>query len=360
MFKEVKGRFGFGCMRLPMKGNEVDIEQVNVMVDKFIDAGFNYFDTAHGYIDGLSEKAVKTCVSDRYERNKFILANKLTGPYFKCEADIVPLFESQLEICGVDYFDFYLMHCQTKEVYKKFKECNAYNVAYKLKEEGKVKHVGFSFHDNAEVLDMILTEQPQVEFVQLQFNYLDYNDYNVQAKKCLEVCIKHGKPVIVMEPVRGGVLANLPVEGAEELKKVWDHSAASFALRFVGSFEQVFMILSGMGTIQQMEDNINHMKEIIPFSDAEYKIADVIASITRSKKLIECTNCRYCVAGCPKKILIPDMFKSMNSKNPEDYLRYTIGHGKASECIKCGKCEKECPQHLPIRSLMEDIAKRFE
>lgn len=360
MFKEVKGRFGFGCMRLPMKGDAVDTEQVKVMVDKFIEAGFNYFDTAHGYINGLSEVAVRECLTSRYDRSKYILADKLTGPYFKTEADIRPFFKSQLEICGVDYFDFYLMHCQTKDVYKKFKECNAYEIAYQLKEEGKVKHVGFSFHDNAEVLDMILTEQPKIEFVQLQFNYLDFNDYNVQSKKCLEVCIKHGKPVIVMEPVRGGVLANLPEEAQSALKTVWDHSAASFALRFVGSFDQVFMILSGMGTTSQMEDNVSHMKNIIPFTETEYKVADQIAEVIRSKKLIECTNCRYCVAGCPKKILIPDMFKSMNSKNPEDYLRYTIGHGKASECIKCGKCEKECPQHLPIRSLMEDIAKRFE
>lgn len=360
MFKEVKGRFGFGCMRLPMNGEFVDIEQVKVMVDRFIDAGFNYFDTAHGYINGLSEVAVRDAVSCRYDRSKFVLADKLTGPYFKSEADIVPFFESQLEICGVDYFDFYLMHCQTKEVYKKFKECNAYEVAFKLKEEGKIKHVGFSFHDTAEVLDMILTEQPKVEFVQLQFNYLDYNDYNVQSKKCLEVCVKHGKPVIVMEPIRGGVLANLSPEGSELLKEVWDYSAASFALRFVGSFKPVFMILSGMGTTEQMEDNIKHMKDIVPFSNEEHQVAEKIAEVIRSKKLIECTNCRYCVAGCPKKILIPDMFKSMNSKNPEDYLRYTIGHGKASECIKCGKCEKECPQHLPIRSLMEDIAKRFE
>lgn len=360
MFEEVKGRFGFGCMRLPMNGDNVDHEQVKVMVDKFIEAGFNYFDTAHGYINGLSEVAVRECLTSRYARDKFVLANKLTGPYFKKEEDIIPLFESQLEICGVDYFDFYLMHCQTKDVYQKFKECNAYEVAYKLKELGKVKHVGFSFHDNAEVLDMILTEQPKIEFVQLQFNYLDFNDYNVQSKKCLEVCIKHGKPVIVMEPVRGGVLANLPDEAKMFLNTVWDHSAASFALRFVGSFKQVFMILSGMGTIEQMEDNTKHMKNIIPFTEKEYAVSERIAEIIRSKKLIECTNCRYCVAGCPQKILIPDMFKSMNSKNPEDYLRYTIGHGKASECIKCGKCEKECPQHLPIRSLMEDIAKRFE
>ena len=334
MFKEVKGRFGFGCMRLPMNGDSVDHEQVKVMVDKFIEAGFNYFDTAHGYINGLSEVAVRECLTSRYPRDKYVLANKLTGPYFKKEEDIIPLFESQLEICGVDYFDFYLMHCQTKDVYKKFKECNAYEVAYKLKELGKVKHVGFSFHDNAEVLDMILTEQPKIEFVQLQFNYLDFNDYNVQSKKCLEVCIKHGKPVVVMEPVRGGVLANLPLEAKEILATVWDHSAASFALRFVGSFKEVFMILSGMGTIEQMEDNTKHMKDIVPFGEEEYAVSEKIAEIIRSKKLIECTNCRYCVAGCPKKILIPDMFKSMNSKNPEDYLRYTIGHGKASECIK--------------------------
>ena len=200
----IKKNFGFGCMRLPMIGEEVDIEQTKVMVDKFLEAGFNYFDTAHGYIQGKSELAVRECLAKRYPRESYMLTNKLTGNYFNKEEDIRPLFESQLEACGVEYFDFYLMHAQNATNFEKFKACRAYETAFELKKEGKVKHVGFSFHDSAEVLDKIISTYPEIEAVQIQFNYLDYEDATVESRKCYEVCRKHQKPIIVMEPVKGG------------------------------------------------------------------------------------------------------------------------------------------------------------
>ena len=206
----IKKNFGFGCMRLPMNGEEVDIEQTKRMVDTFLDRGFNYFDTAHGYIQGKSETALKTALTSRYPREKYILTDKLTDCFFKTQADIRPFFESQLEACGVDYFDFYLMHAQNETSFAHFKACRAYETAFQLKAEGKVRHVGISFHDRAEVLEQILTEYPQVEAVQIQFNYMDYEDLAIQSRRCYEVCRKFGKPVIVMEPVKGGNLVNLP------------------------------------------------------------------------------------------------------------------------------------------------------
>ena len=208
--ERINKKLGFGLMRLPMKDGEVDIEQTCLMVDEFIKAGFNYFDTAHGYLSGKSEKAAKTCLTSRYPRESFILTNKLTDEYFKTNDDIRPFFESQLELCGVDYFDFYLMHAQNKARFRYFKERNAYETAIELKKEGKIRHFGISFHDRAEVLDAILSEYPQIEVVQIQFNYLDYDDIGVQSRKCYEVCRKHNKPVLVMEPVKGGSLVKLP------------------------------------------------------------------------------------------------------------------------------------------------------
>ena len=206
----IKKNFGFGCMRLPMQGEEVDIEQTKKMVDAFLEAGFNYFDTAHGYIQGKSEPALKECLTSRYPRDKYILTNKLSSGFFKTEADIRPLLQSQLDACGVEYFDFYLMHAQSESCYPHYKQCRAYETAFQLKKEGKVRHVGISFHDRAEFLEQILNDYPEIEVVQIQFNYLDYDDLAVQSRKVYEVCRKYNKPVIVMEPVKCGNLVNLP------------------------------------------------------------------------------------------------------------------------------------------------------
>lgn len=230
-FGEIKKNFGFGCMRLPMSNGEVDCNEFCGMIDAFIENGFNYFDTAHGYLDGKSEKAIHTCLTSRYPREKYILTNKLSSHHFLKREEIRPLFESQLEACGVDYFDFYLMHAQDAKVYEKYKKLGAYEEALELKREGKIKHFGLSFHDKAYVLDKILTEYPEVEVVQIQFNYVDYEDASVEGRKCYEVCEKHGKPVIVMEPVKGGNLVNLPDDADRILRELDGGSNASYAIR---------------------------------------------------------------------------------------------------------------------------------
>lgn len=364
----VKKNFGFGCMRLPMAGGEVDIEEMNQMVDVFLESGFNYFDTAHGYLQGKSEKALKICLADRYERSRFILTNKLTNFFFKKEEDIRPFFEQQLRDCGVEYFDYYLMHAQGADNFSFFKNCNAYETAFALKEEGKVKHVGISFHDKAEVLEQILTEYPQVEVVQIQFNYVDYDDPAVESRKCYEVCRKYGKPVIVMEPVKGGNLVNLPESAKSIFDGLGDASPASYAIRFAAGFEGIDMVLSGMSSYEQMTDNISYMKEFQPLNDNEMEAVRKVQEIFKGMNLIPCTACRYCEAGCPKGIAIPDLFAVMNTKqiyhdwNADYYYNnvHTAQGRKASDCIKCGKCEKACPQHLEIRRLLEDVAKEFE
>lgn len=364
----VKKNFGFGCMRLPMNGEEVDLEQTKKMVDTFIEQGFNYFDTAHGYIQGKSEKALKECLTSRYPRDKYILTDKLTANFFKKEEDIRPLFESQLEICGVDYFDFYLMHAQGAGNYAHFKECHAYETAFELKKEGKVRHVGISFHDKPEVLEQILTEYPEVEVVQIQFNYVDYDDPAVQSRACYEVCRKHNKPVIVMEPVKGGNLVNLPEDAKAVLDELHGGSSASYAIRFAAGFPGMMMVLSGMSSMEQMNDNLSYMKDFQPLNEAELAAVKKVQEIFKSKNLIPCTACRYCIDGCPKHISIPDLFAIMNTKqiyhdwNADYYYNvvHTASGRKASDCLKCGKCEKVCPQHLQIRNLLEDVAKEFE
>ena len=255
---------GFGCMRLPMKKMEVDYDEFNKMIDYYLDNGFNYFDTAHGYINGKSEIAIGECLSKRYDRSKFILTNKLTDSYFRKEEDIVPFFNKQLEACGVDYFDYYLMHAQNRENYKHFMKCNAYNVAKKLKEEGKIKHLGISFHDTSDILENILKEHDEIEIVQIQFNYADYLSASVQSKKVYEVCRKFNKPILVMEPVKGGGLVNLPEEAKEmydDLKQ--DYSYASYAIRFAASFDGMYKVLSGMSNFEQLKDNVDYMKDFV-------------------------------------------------------------------------------------------------
>lgn len=366
-FKEIKKNFGFGCMRLPMNGEEVNYKEFEEMTDTFLEAGFNYFDTARGYIQGKSETAIRECLVKRHPRESFILTDKLTEPYFEKEEDIRPFFESQLESCGVSYFDFYLMHAQNAENYKKFQRCHAYETAQKLKEEGKVLHVGISFHDTAEVLDQILTDHPELDVVQLQFNYVDYLDEEVQGKACYEVCVKHGKPVIVMEPVKGGKLICLPKKAQDILDDLKGGSNASYAIRFAAGFENIMMVLSGMSDMEQMNDNLSFMKEFQPLSDEEREAVEKVAEIFKEQKMISCTACRYCTDGCPKQIPIPEIFNCVNDKiqyekekSKKDYQKVTKDKGKASDCIQCGKCEKACPQHLEIRKLLQKVTTLFE
>ncbi len=367
-FENVKKNFGFGCMRLPMQDGEVDKAEMCRMVDTFLARGFNYFDTAHGYLGGKSEIAVRECLTERYPRDAYILTDKLTGTYFHSEEEIRPFFESQLKACGVEYFDFYLMHAQNREIFEKFKACRAYETAFALKAEGKVRHVGLSFHDRAEVLDEILTTYPQVEVVQIQLNYVDFEDAAIQSRRCYEVCRRHGKPVIVMEPVKGGTLVNLPEDARAVLDGLHGGSPASYAIRFAAGFEGIFMVLSGMSNLEQMQDNLSYMAEFTPLNKAEREAVSKVCAILRAQHMIPCTACRYCTDGCPMHIAIPDLFACMNAKqiyhdwNADYYYEdvYTKRNGKASDCIACGKCEHSCPQHLPIRQLLRDVAAEFE
>jgi len=368
-FEFIKENFGFGMMRLPMIDKEVDLEQTKEMVDYFIDHGFNYFDTAHGYIGGKSETAIKECLTSRYPRDQYLLTDKLTGSYFNKEEDIRPFFQSQLDACGVEYFDFYLMHAQNSTVYEKFKKCNAYETAFALKKEGKVKHVGISFHDKAVVLDQILTEYPEIEIVQIQFNYLDYESASVESRRVYEVCEKHDKPVLVMEPVKGGSLIKLPEEAQKALDELHGGSNASYAIRFAAGFKNIRVVLSGMSNMDQMKDNVSFMEDFQPLNEKEMEAIRKVCDVYNNMHSIPCTSCRYCIeeSTCPKNILIPDLFSSYNAKmifndwNADHYYaRAIINNGKASDCIKCGKCERVCPQHLPIRELLQTVAKEFK
>ena len=275
----IKKNFGFGCMRLPEVDGGIDTEECKKMFDKFLEEGFNYFDTAHGYLGGKSETTLRECLTSRHSRESYVLTDKLTEPYFNKREDIRPFFESQLLACGVDYFDFYLMHAQDKRIFEKFKRCQAYEEALELKKEGKIKHFGISFHDKAEVLDKILTEYPQVEVVQIQFNYVDYEDPSVESRKCYEVCVKHGKPVIVMEPVKGGSLVNLPEEAKKVFADLNGGSPASYAIRFAASFENVMMVLSGMGSMAMVEENTSYMKDFKPLDRRELEAIDKVRAI---------------------------------------------------------------------------------
>ena len=366
-FPEIHGRLGFGCMRLPMQGEEVDLELFARMVDRFLEQGFNYFDTAHGYIRGKSETAIRACLTSRYPRERYLLTDKLTAPYFKTEADIRPFFQQQLEACGVDYFDFYLMHAQSSENFEHFRSCRAYETAFALKAEGKIRHVGISFHDSPEMLEKILDTYPEIEVVQIQFNYLDYENPNVQSRAVYEVLERYGKPVLIMEPVKGGTLVELPARAQAVLDALEGGSNASYAVRFAAGFPQVCTVLSGMSDLAQIEDNTTTMKDFRTLDEREQAAVARVRELYLEEKSIPCTNCRYCVEGCPRQILIPDLFHAMNMKRvfrswdqEERYAELTAQNGKASACIRCGRCERVCPQHLPIRELLVEVAKTFE
>ncbi|MCD8038498.1 MAG: aldo/keto reductase [Lachnospiraceae bacterium] len=354
-------------MRLPLTNPEdktsIDYEELNKMVDLFMQAGFCYFDTAYLYHNECSEGALKKALVERYDRDSYILADKMPTVIVKSADEYPVYFERQLERTGVEYFDYYLMHNMGKDRYKKTKELDGFTFAMKKKEEGKIRNFGFSFHDDAETLDGILTAHPEVDFVQLQINYLDWENEIIQSRKCYETAAAHKKPVIVMEPVKGGTLAALP-EAAQALLEQHGPgvSAASYALRFAAGLDNVMMVLSGMSSAAQVAENIRTMDDPQPLDGKERELLAEIVELINQRTSIPCTSCGYCMEVCPKNIAIPGLFGLYNNYKINGnfskmyHERITFGKGRASDCIACGKCVKNCPQHLQVPGYLRDIA----
>ena len=377
VFKEETKKLGFGLMRLPQNDPsnpaDIDIEQVKQMVDLFMEKGFTYFDTAWMYNGFASERTAKTALTERYPRESFTLATKLHAGFFDSLEDRDKVFNAQLENTGAGYFDYYLIHGVDSGLLQKYEKFDCFNWLLNKKKDGLVKHAGFSFHDTAEVLDEILTKHPEMEFVQLQINYLDWESEWIQSRACYEVAVKHGKPVIVMEPVKGGTLARVPEE-AEKLLKDYDAgmSVPSWAIRFVASLPNVKMVLSGMSNLEQMRDNLSYMENFKPLTEEEKKMCFKVADIINAQVAIPCTGCSYCTEGCPVSIAIPQYFSIYNEDmrehleekgwtvNFSNYDALTRKFGKASECIACGQCEGVCPQHLTIIDYLKDVAAHYE
>ena len=371
-----KQKFGFGLMRLPLTnpddGGSIDLEETKKMVDTFLEKGFTYFDTAWMYCNFKSENAAKDALVDRHPRDSFTLADKLHAGFLKTKEDRDAIFNEQMRKTGVTYFDYYLLHDMGVDHYEIYKKLDCFNWIQQKKADGLVKHIGFSFHDNAEVLDRILTEHPEMEFVQLQLNYPDWDSEGVQSRKCYEVATKHGKPVIVMEPVKGGTLANVPEQVAESFKAYHpDMSIPSWAIRFAASQPNVKMVLSGMSNREQLLDNTGYMADFQPLNDEEMALVKKAVDVINGNIAIPCTGCSYCTDGCPMSIAIPKYFSLYNADlqeakekgwtpQGEYYDRLTQSFGKASDCVQCGQCEGVCPQHLPIIENLKKVAAHFE
>lgn len=362
---------GFGFLRLPKQhaenDNSVDFEAVSALVDRYIALGGRYFDTAYTYLGGNSERAIRECVVERYPRERIHIADKLPSWLLKCPEDCRRFFDEQLERCGVDFFDVYLLHGLDAENYASCEKFGAFAFIEELKRTGKVRSTGFSYHDSPELLDEILSAHPELDYVQLQINYLDWESVTIQSRRCYEVAEKHGKRIIVMEPVKGGSLAT-PPDAAKDLLTALDSNAspASWAIRFAQDLPAVEIVLSGMNTIEQVEDNMMHRS---PLSAGELHALERTAEIMRSSIAVACSGCAYCVDGCPQRIPIPKLFSLYNeySRSPGElwkmeylYAELTAGRGKASDCLQCGGCEASCPQKLSIIDSLAKLAEVFE
>jgi len=360
-------------MRLPILDEKdrsgIDQEAVNRMVDEYLKNGFTYFDTAYPYHDGKSEIAFREAVAKRYPRDAFTITDKMPVWEIKTWEDYQKYFDVQLERCGVDYFDYYWLHSLANGRYEETDKSGGFEFLKKIKAEGKAKHVGFSYHDDAELLDRILTEHPETEYVQLQINYLDWDSKSIESRKCYEVATKHGKPVIVMEPVKGGSLASIP-EAAERLFKqhLPEMSVASWAIRYAASLDNVIVVLSGMSNMEQLVDNMSYMGDFAPLNAQEQEIIGKVTTVINDSIAIPCTACHYCTSDCPANIAIPEYFSLYNDLRqfPDSFInRVYYGnlaqeHGKASDCIACKQCESQCPQHIEIAEQMKEVAKVFD
>ena len=367
---------GFGLMRLPLTdpndAGSIDLEQVKQMVDTFLDRGFTYFDTAWMYCGFQSEIAAREALVKRHPRDSFTLATKLHGAFVKTKEDRDRIFNEQLKKTGVDYFDYYLLHDVGYDHYKLYTELDCFHWLEEKKRQGLVRHIGFSYHDNAELLDRVLTEHPEIEFVQLQLNYLDWDSDAIQSRKCYETVTKHGKPVFVMEPVKGGTLAHVP-EAVEQSFRDYapESSVPSWAIRFAASLDNVKIVLSGMSSMEQLLDNTGYMADFKPLSGEEQAIIKKAVEKINESIAIPCTGCSYCTDGCPQNIAIPKYFSLYNADRQEIeakswrpqgeyYDRLCAVFGKASDCIQCGQCQEACPQHLPIIEHLKTVAAYFE
>lgn len=370
-------KFGFGLMRLPLidpkVATSIDIEQMKQMVDLFIEKGFTYFDTAWMYMGFSSEDATKKALVERHPRNTYTLATKLHSNFINTKEDRDKVFNAQLEKTGAGYFDYYLIHDVEEASYKKYNQLDCFTWLADKKAQGLVKHMGFSFHDTADLLEEVLSTHPEMEFVQLQLNYLDWENEWVQSRKCYEVCVKHGKPVVVMEPVKGGTLAKVPAEAEAMFRAANpEMSISSWAIRFAASLPNVMMVLSGMTTLEQMRDNVSYMSDFKPLTDEEVALCTKVADIINAQIAVPCTGCSYCTEGCPQQIAIPKYFSLYNDLMREDmehkgwtiyYTKYsdlTQKFGKAEDCIECGQCEGICPQHLSIIDYLKQVSAKFD
>lgn len=362
-------KLGFGMMRLPTTDPQdrsaVDYETVKELVDAYMARGYNYFDTAFKYCGGNSETAVRKAVVDRYPRDSYILTTKLSNEFMHTKEEQEETFRQQLEKLGVDYVDYYLLHNQGAVNYKVSQELDSFTFLQELKKKGLAKHIGMSYHDNAQLLDEILTAHPELDVVQLQINYLDWENESIQSRKCYEVCRQHGKPVLVMEPIKGGTLANVPPEAEALMRGLHpDWSPAAWALRFAASHEGVMAVLSGMNGMDQLVDNMDALDDPAPLGKEELDVMEKCAHIIQQSAMIPCTGCRYCTVTCPKDIPIPDYLSLLQEGHSTTqvvyYFNLAQNHGRAGDCIQCGLCESHCPQHIQIRTHLKTVSQKFD